>query len=342
MDNIDARSLSASAQQIIRLKAVAAVEQGKTHEETARLFGVARGTVTKWVNLKKDNGIDSLKSRRRGRPPAPRLKGHQAATIVRIITDRCPEQVKLPFVLWTREAVQMLIERKYGFHLSIWTIGRYLHAWGFTPQKPQRKAYERSDEEVRRWLSHQYPAIKRTARAEGGEIVWGDETGMRSDHQAGTTWAPKGKTPTIPCTGKRFRCNMISGITNRGRLEFRLFRGKFTAIVFIDFMNRLIKYRRKRVFLIVDGHPVHKSGAVERWLKKNKDRIRMFLMPGYSPELNPDELLNQDVKTNAVGRQRARDLDELEGNVGQFLTQRQTFPELVKRYFHKPSVVYAA
>lgn len=342
MDNIDARSLSSSAQQVIRYKAVSAVEQGKTHDEASRLFGVARGTVTKWVQIKKKGGIDALKSRQRGRPPAPRLKGNQAATIVRIITDRCPEQVKLPFILWTREAVQMLIERRYSIRLSIWTIGRYLHAWGFTPQKPQRKAYERNDEDVKRWLTYQYPAIKRNAKAEGAEILWGDETGMRSDHQAGTTWAPKGRTPTIPCTGKRFRCNMISGITNRGRLEFRLFRGKFTSAVFIDFMNRLIKYRRNRIFFIVDGHPVHKSGAVNKWLNKNERRIKMVLMPGYCPELNPDELLNQDVKTNAVGRQRAKDIEELEGNVGQYLTQRQTFPELVKKYFHKPSVVYAA
>lgn len=279
MDNVDARSLAASAQQIIRLKTVAAVEQGRTHEEAARLFGVARGTVTKWVNLKNDNGIDSLKSCRRGRPPAPRLKGHQAATIVRIITDRCPEQVKLPFTLWTRDAVQMLIERKYGFRLSIWTIWRYLHAWGFSSQKSQRKVYERSNKEVRRWHIHQYPAIKRTARVEGGEIVWGDETEMISYHQADTTWVPNGRTPTVPCTGRRFRCNMISGITNRGQMEFRLFRGKITAAIFTDFMNRLIKCRRNRVFFIVDSHPVHKSCAVERWLKENKDRIGIFLRP---------------------------------------------------------------
>jgi transposase len=342
MENIDARTLSSSAQQIIRLKSVAAVEQGKTHQKVSELFGIARGTITKWVQIKKRSGIDGLKSRKRGRPPASRLKGHQAATIVRIITDRCPEQVKLPFALWTREAVQMLIERRYSIRLSIWTIGRYLHAWGFSPQKPQRKAYERNDAEVQHWLTHQYPAIKRTAKTEGAEILWGDETGMRSDHQAGTTWAPKGQTPTILCTGKRFRCNMISGITNRGRLEFRLFRGKFTSAIFIDFMKRLIKYRRKRVIFIVDGHPVHKSGAVKDWLEKHGDRIKMILMPGYSPELNPDELLNQDVKTNAVGRQRAKDIDELEGNVGQFMAQRQAFPELVKKYFHKPSVVYAA
>jgi transposase len=342
MEFIDARSLPPAAQQDLRYKTVAAVEKGKTHQEAAQLFGIARGTVTKWVSDKKKHGVAALRSRRRGRPPAPRLKGHQAATVVRIITDRCPEQVKLPFVLWTREAVQMLIDRRYRMKLSLWTVGRYLRRWGFTPQKPTRTAYERDDEEVQQWLREQYPAIRHAAMRENAEIHWGDETGMRSDHQAGTTWAPKGKTPAIPGTGKRFRCNMISSITNRGKLAFRLFRGKFTSAVFIDFMERLLKYRRRRLYLIVDSHPVHRSRAVDTWLRKNRKRIRMFFMPGYSPELNPDEFLNQDVKSNALGRQRAKDINELESNVQQYLVQRQTFPELVKKYFHNPSVVYAA
>ena len=342
METIDARSLGAAAQQIIRLKAVAAVENGKTHEEAGALFGIARGTVTKWIQIKKKDGVEGLRSHQRGRPPAPRLKGHQAATVVRIITDKCPEQIKLPFVLWTREAVQMLIERRYRIHLSITTIGRYLHAWGFTPQKPQRRAYEKDDKEVKLWLTKEYPRIKREAQRERAEIHWGDETGMRSDHQAGTSWAPKGKTPIIPCTGKRFRTNMISSITNRGKLAFRMFRGSFNGPVYIDFMSRLIKHQRRRIYLIVDGHPVHKSAETAAWLETNSDRIKMIIMPGYSPELNPDELLNQDVKTNAVGRQRARNLDELEGNVCAYMTQRQSFSELVKRYFHKQNVIYAA
>lgn len=342
MQFTDARSLPPMAQQDLRYKAVAAVEGGKKHWEAARLFGVARGTITKWVNDRKRIGITALRSRRRGRPPTGRLKGNQAASVVRIITDRCPDQVKLPFVLWTREAVQMLIGRRYGIRLSIWTVGRYLKRWGFTPQKPTRRAYERNDREVRRWLVEEYPGIKRAAARERAEIHWGDEMGMRSDHQTGTSWSPKGRTPEIPGTGKRFRTNMISSITNRGKLAFRLFRGTFTSVIFIEFMERLLKYRRRRLYLIVDGHPAHKSGAVRKWQIKNRARVKIFFIPGYSPDLNPDELLNQDVKSNALGRQRPRDVDELEANVEQYLVQRQTFPNLVKKYFHKPSVVYAA
>lgn len=342
MEIIDARSLPSVAQQDLRLKVVDAVENGMNQTKAAEIFKVSRYSVNKWVQAKNRNGIRALKSRMRGRPPVSRLKGHQAATIVRMITDRCPEQAKLPFALWTREAVQMLIARRYGLRISIWTVARYLTRWGFTPQKPMRKAYEQNNKEVQKWVEETYPAIKKRALREKAEIHWQDETGMRSDHQAGTSWAPRGKTPAIPCTGIRFRTNMISSITNKGRLEFRIFRGVFTSSVFIDFLGRLIKHKKRKVFVIADGHPVHKSGIVAEWLEANKKRIEMFKMPGYSPELNPDELLNQDIKTNAVGRQRAKTIGELEGNIEQFLVQRQTFPDLVKKYFHKSTVIYAA
>ena len=342
MELKDTRSLPSIAQEDLRFKAIKAISNGFIQKDVAQLFNVHRGTVSKWVNLYRKNGKTALKSRMRGRPPAPRLKGYQAATIVRIITDKCPEQVKLPFALWTREAVQQLIKRRYTIEISLWTVGRYLKRWGFTPQKPIRKAYEQNSKEVQDWLEKEYPHIKRRAVRLKAQIYWGDETGMRSDHQAGTSWSLKGKTPVIPCTGKRFRINMISAITNRGKLAFRLFRGKFNSMVFIDFMKRLTRYCRRKVFFIVDEHPVHKSGAVKAWLSENIEKIELFYLPGYSPDLNPDELLNQDVKSNAVGRKRARDIDEMEHNVICFVSQRENNPELVKRYFHKPSVIYAA
>lgn len=338
----DARSLPSIAQEDLRYKVVTAVSKGMTQTEAAEVFSVSRYSVIKWIKAYTSGGKVALRSRMRGRPAVSKLKGYEAASIVRIITDSCPEQMKLPFVLWTREAVQMLIAHRCGLHLSIWTIGRYLARWGFTPQKPARRAYEKNTAEVKKWLEKQYPGIKKRAAVLKAEIHWEDETGMRSDHQAGTTWAPRGHTPVVACTGKRFRTNMISSITNRGKLAFRIYRSKFTAELFIDFLERLIKYKRQKVFVIVDGHPVHKSEAVRNWVTTNESRIEMFFMPGYSPELNPDELLNQDVKANAVGRQRARTLNELEGNIEQFLIQRQVFPEIVQKYFQKASVVYAA
>src|SRR5262249_32665243 len=198
----------------------------------------------------------------------------------------------LPFALWTREAVQPLIAQRTGLHLSIWTVGRYLKHWGFTPQKPVRRAYERNPEAVRRWLQEEYPAIRNCAKRENAEIYWGDEMGLRSDHQAGRSYSPRGKTPVIPGTGKRFGCNVVSTITNRGRLAFMVFKVRFTARVMVEFLGRLLRHAKRKVFLILDGHPVHRSRTVKEWLKENQARIRLFLLPGYSPELNPDELLN--------------------------------------------------
>lgn len=338
----DARSLPSVAQEDLRYKVVAAVKNGMTQTKAAEVFKVSRFSVSKWLKAHTNGGKVALRSRMRGRPPLSKLKGYEAASIVRIITDSCPEQMKLPFVLWTREAVQMLIARRCGLTLSIWTVGRYLTRWGFTPQKPVRKAYEQNSKEVKEWLDTKYPAIKRRAAQMNAEIHWEDETGMRSDHQAGTSWAPKGQTPEVPCTGKRFRTNMISTITNRGKLAFRIYRCKFTAELFIDFLERLVKHKRTKIFVIIDSHPVHKSQAVFEWVKANQSRIEIFFMPGYSPELNPTELLNQDVKTNAVGRQRAKTVQELESNVEQYLIQRQVYPEIVQSYFHKASVAYAA
>jgi transposase len=266
----------------------------------------------------------------------------QAATVVRFLTDRCPDQLQMPFFLWTREAVRDLMAQRFGVRLSVWTVGRSLRRWGFTPQKPIRRAYERDPEAVRRWLKKQYPAIRGLARRERATIYWGDETGMRSDHQAGRSWGRRGQTPVVPGTGKRFRCNMISALTNRGKLAFMVFSGRFTQTVFLVFLRRLVRHTRRTLFLILDSHPVHVGAHTQRWVKRHRQQIRLFFLPGYSPELNPDELLNQDVKTNAVGRKRPRTAPELVSNVRRFLFSTQRRPQKIRRYFRHPSVRYAA
>ncbi len=338
----DARHLSPGALDALRWRVIRAVSTGMPQTEAARVFGVSRQSVNAWHQRWRDGGRRALRSRPRGRPRQIRLQPHQAATVVRLITDRCPDQVKLPFALWTREAVRDLIARRCGVRLSVWTVGRYLRRWGFTPQKPLRRAYERDPVAVRRWLSKQYPAIRALARREQATIFWGDETGMRSDHQAGRSWGRRGETPVIPGTGKRFRCNMISAITNRGKVAFMVFERKFTAVVFVAFLRRLLRHAGRKGFLIVDEHPVHVSTAVERWVERHRQQLRLFFLPGYSPDLNPDEFLNQDVKTNAVGRKRPRDRVELMGNVRRYLWSTQRRPKKVRRYFRHPSARYAA
>src|SRR3989454_7261509 len=342
MKTEDARSLSAKAQEALRRLVVQAVREGLTQAEAARLFGVARGTVNGWMGLWEREGSPGLKAGRRGRPPCPRLAPPQAATTVRLILSRCPDQLRLPFALWTREAVQQLLSREFGIKVSVWTVGRYLKDWGVTPQKPLRRAFEQDPAAVRRWMDQEYPAIASTAKRLGAEIYWGDEMGLRSDHQTGTSYGRRGETPVIGGTGQRFRCNTISAITNRGKLYFMVFTKGFRVPVFLAFLKRLLRQVRRRVSLIVDGHPVHRAVAVKHWLAQQEGRIRLYFLPGYSPELNPDELLNQDVKSNALGRRRPGDREGLIDDVRGYLRSTQKQPDIIKAYFDESHVRYAA
>jgi len=342
MEIRDARSLPSIAQEDLRQKAVKAVLDGKKQLEVAKTLGVTRQNVGKWVKKFRQRGEKALKAKRRGRPKGGSLLPWQAAQIAKTVVNHYPEQLRLPFYLWTREAVGQLIEQRFGIGLSVWTVGRYLGRWGFTPQKPVRRAYEQDPEAVRHWLEEEYPAIQRQAKREKGVIYWGDETGLRSDHAVGRSYGRRGQKPVIPGTGQRFRCNMISAITNQGRLNFMVFKDDFNTDVFLEFLRRLLRQVRRNVFLIVDSHPVHHGTKVKNWIQKHARRISLFYLPGYSPELNPDELLNQDVKSNAVGRRRARTQPELVASTRSYLRSRQRQPDVVRRYFHEKHVRYAA
>jgi transposase len=340
----DARSLSPKAQEVLRMRAVAAVTSKQmTQVEAAHTFGVTRQAVGVWVRKARTDGEAALVAKPKGRPrTGGRLSKRQAAAVCRAIRDRHPEQLRLPFVLWTAAAVRQWIRRKYNVTCSLRTVQRYLKAWGFTPQKPRRRAWEQDGAAVQRWLHEEYPAICSEAKRRRARIYWGDEMGVRSDHQAGRSYAPKGRTPVVPGTGRRFGCNTISAITNRGDLAFMVFKKRFTTDVFLRFLRRLVQQAGRRLFLIVDSHPVHKSRKVQQWLASHAEAIRVFYLPGYSPELNPDEMLNNDVKANAVGRRRAHDQQQLMRNVRGYLQNRRSQPELVIRYFHEESVRYAA
>jgi transposase len=338
----DARHLAPDAQEALRRRAVMAIREGMGISEAARVFKVSRMAIYKWLARVEEGDLRSLKSRKRGRPPESRLQPHQVGTAVRMITARCPDQLMLPFALWTREAVADLLERRFGVRVSIWTAGRYLRSWGFTPQKPVRRAYERDERAVRRWLTKDYPAIRALAKRLGAEIHWLDEMGVRSDHQAGRSYAPKGETPAIPGTGQRFGCNMISTVTNKGVLAFMVFTGRFTARVFLRFLRRLLRHRPVKLFVIADSHPVHKAARVKQWLQAHHDRIQLHFLPPYSPDLNPDELLNHDVKSNAVGRRRPETQADLMKNVRGYLRSTQRRPDIVQAYFQQEDVAYAA
>jgi transposase len=343
MKPTDARSLPPAAQEALRLRVVRAVQDGLTQTAAATAFDVARGTVNQWVQRARREGVAALQAQRRGRPPAPQLPPRQTARVLRTIVGKCPDQLRLPFALWTREAVRDLVARQCGRRVSVWTIGRWLKRWGLTPQKPLRRAFEQDPAAVRRWLRTEYPAIRAQAKRERAAIHWGDEMGLRSDHQAGRSYGLRGQTPVVPGTGQRFGCNMISTVTNRGRLAFMVFRERFTARVFLRFLRRLRRHARGRpVFLIVDRHPTHRAAAVTRWVAAQRGRLRLFFLPAYSPELNPDELLNQDVKRNGVGVRRPHTPPDLLRNVRGYLRSTQRRPARVRNYFRETHVQYAA
>lgn len=339
----DARKLDAATQAHLRRLAVLAVRGGMKQTEAAEMCQVSLRAVNKWVALDKVGGLPALKPKRRGRPVGGgRLNARQAARLRSLVIGKMPDQLKLPFYLWTRAAVARLIEREYGIRVSLTTVGRYLQAWGMSAQKPVRRAYERNEEAIARWLDEEYPAIARQAKRDKAAIYWGDEMGLRSDHVTGTSFAPVGQTPIIRATGQRFGCNMLSAITNKGALAFMVFTGNFKAPVFVDFLRRLLKQVKGKVYLIVDGHPVHKSRQVKRFVADHTRRLRLILLPGYCPELNPDELLNQDVKTNALGKSRPHNKAEMVATVRSHLHRRQKQPQMIRNLFLEKHVRYAA
>ena len=343
MKKQETRKLPRSAVEAIRKQVVrAVVVQGMSQKDAAQTFGVTRESVCHWMKAYRLGGEKALANKPLGRPKGQRVSEAQAAGIRKSVIGHCPDQLRVPGFLWTRELVGAMIERRHGVVLSRWTVGRYMKSWGLTVQKPIRRAIERNPAQVRYWLQSKYPAIREQAKAEGASIWWGDETGLRSDHQTGTTWGEKGKTPVVKKTGKRFGCNMISAITNQGDLRFMVFESRFTSSIFLNFLNRLVKSESgRKVYLIVDRHSVHKSKMVTAWLEQNADKVALFLLPPYSPELNPDELLNQDLKNNARRKQRATTCSEMTKAVRSFIRSRQRTPAIVKRYFTPQAVAYA-
>ena len=313
-----------------------------THKQAADLFQISKSGVDKIWTRYNQKGIRGLSSKKRGVQDGKKISGKQAAEVRELIKYKMPDQLKLPFGLWTREAVQQLMFERYGIDLSRWQVGRYLKNWGFTPQKPIARAFEQKPEKVKAWLNEEYPAIKKRALKEKAVIYFGDETGMRSDHQAGRSYAPSGKTPVIKKTGQRFSLNMISAISNKGHLQFMLLDGRFNGDVFISFLKRMIKYSKEKIYFITDGHPAHKTKKLNEWLEENKNRIEIFFLPPYSPELNPQEYVNQDVKTNIIGKRRPINKAQMRTNVEDFMHRRKNDRKQVQKYFHVSHVRYAA
>ena len=265
---MDFRKLSSEQRYILRLRGINLIKSGETQKKVASIFGVRTSTVNSWVKSYKEEGLRGLKDKSRGVKSEDKklLSAKLEKEIQRMITDTMPDQLKLPYALWTRKAVKELIEREFGITLAINTMGDYLRSWGFSPQKPKKKAYEQCSKKVQLWLDQEYPAIKERAKKEKAIIHWGDETGIRNSNQHGRSYAPKGRTPVKLSMSKRFSVNMISSVTNQGLVEFMIYSGSMNADRLIEFMNQLTKNKPKKVFLILDNLRVHHSKIVKAWV----------------------------------------------------------------------------
>lgn len=340
----DARTIGPEALEDRRKQAVKLHQDGMKRLQIAAIVGVHRNTVGEWIKAWKASGESGLKAKSPGRPAGTgcRLSATHVATIKRLVTDKTPDQLKFPFALWTREAVRQLIKERCGIDLPIRTLGAYLKRWGFTPQKPIRRFYERSHARVKRWLDAEYPAIAERAKHEGAEIYWGDETGFRSDDVAGRGFSPRGKTPLRRAKATPEKINMISAVNNLGKSRFLFYAGRMDAVQLIDFLERLIRDADRKVYLILDNLRVHHAKKVKAWVEEHADQIELHYLPAYSPDLNPDEYLNNDLKGEVRKRPDRYVKGSLEAVARACMEDLHRQPERIASYFRAAAVRYAS
>jgi transposase len=344
MEATDMRSLSREARHERRVQVIRLRKAVRTYDEIAAQTGLSRTGVFDICKRHEAAGAKALQDAPGGRKlgEGRRLDAAQEAAVRKLITDKTPDQLKMPYALWTRAAVGQLIEQRFGIRLPVRTMGLYLARWGFTPQKPMKKAYEQSPAAVKKWLEEEYPAIAAAARVEGAEVHWGDETGLRSDDVRGRSYAPKGETPVIQVNNKRHGLSVISTVTNKGQMRWKAFDGALNSDILIDFLRRLIKDAGRKVYLILDNLRVHHSKPVKAWLAEHKHEIEVFYLPSYSPELNPNEMANADLKQAVTKLAPARTKLQLVKATAKHLRSVQRQPERIKSYFEHKPVRYAA
>src|ERR671918_817384 len=341
MKQHDARKLDHNTLEAIRIRAVHQVQAGESPEVVIRALGFSRACIYNWLAAYRAGGWESLKARRlHGRPHM--LEGSQIRWIYRTVTTKNPLQLKFPFALWTRGMIRTLIWRKYRVKLSLASVGRLLAQLGLSCQRPLAKAFEQDRSLVEQWVKKEYPMIRARAKRQGAEIFFADESGVRSDFHAGTTWAPVGQTPVVKQTGQRFSLNMISAVSPKGQLRFMVTPKRIGASVFVEFLKRLMHGWDKCIFLIVDGHPTHRARLVKTFLETMKGKLKLFYLPSYSPELNPDEYVWNDVKNNAVGRSIITNTKTLRSAVTSRLRYLQKNPKHIRTFFQSDTTRYAA
>lgn len=344
MENRDARTLHPQAQEELRRRAIKMLNQGRTQQAVADDLDVTRQAVGKWWKRYKDGGWSSVKKQKRGRRKGDNrfLTPERESEIQKLICDKTPDQLKLRYALWSRDAVRQLIKERYGIEYALQSLSIILKRWGFTPQRPLKRAYEQRPAEVKKWLKETYPLVEERAKAEKAEIWWGDETAIKPESHYRRGYSPKGKTPVVRQPAKRFHSSLISAINNQGKMQWMPLQESLNADVFIKFLRQLIKYRKRKIILIVDNLRVHHSKIVQEWLATRKDKIELVFLPSYSPELNPDEYLNNYLKQTVTKEGPPTDKDSLDDDVWFHMTCLRDLADLVASFFRHPAVTYAA
>lgn len=345
MDKEDARFQTLEQLHERRKQVVRMHRKGMGVMRIVELSGLSYPTVRGVIDRYEQAGSAAIKPASRGRRGGDGrlLSDEQERAVRQIICDKRPEQLKMEFALWNRAAVMQLIERECGIKLSVRGVGNYLKRWGFTPQKPIKKAYEQRPEAVKTWLDNEYPAIEKRAKLEGAEIHWGDETAVVNTDVRGRSYAPAGKTPvTYAVGGSRQKLSMIATVTNQGKARWMIIDEAFNSDKLIEFLEALIKDADKKVFLILDNLRVHHSKPVKKWAEEHKDKIELFYLPSYSPELNPEERLNADLKHAIYTKVPVRTKAKLRAATTEHMQALEKSPERVKKFFQDSRVKYAA
>ena len=301
MKSMDGRKLKHDVLTELRKRAVAMVQNGESPEIVVQALGFSRACIYNWLAMYRAGGWDALDAKKRGGRPR-KLQGHMIKWVYRVVVGSDPRHYNFPFALWTRNAIGSLIHKKFGIRLSANSVGRLFAQLGITAQKPLWRAYQQDPQRVRKWVQEEYPTIEKEAKELKAQIWFADESGLRSDYHAGTTWGLKGKTPVVRSTGARYRLNMISAVNRRGRMRFMIEKKGLNADVICRFLDRLMAGSETPVFLIWDGHPVHKSNKVTEKVRSYKGKLRLYLLPSYSPKLNPGEGVWREAKSHRLGR----------------------------------------
>lgn len=340
MKRVDGRTLSHEMSEHIRLMAVRRVHAGERPSTVMRSYGLCRTTIYKWLRAVKRGGEKALQARKHpGRKPF--LSPKQKLQVRRWINGKDPRQYGFDFGLWTRRIVAALIEERFGVRLGVTAIGRLLAELDITPQKPLRRAYERDPVAIDRWTRTVFPRLRARAKHVGAKIFFLDEAGVRSDQVLGRTWGLRGHTPEVPTSGRRQSVNAISAVNARGEFWYEIYTERLNAARFVDLLTHFMRGRKSPVFLVLDGHPAHTAKVVAQYVQRLAGRLALHFLPGYAPELNPDEFVWNHLKRQGVSKKPLRKGESLRSRVQADLDGIRARPALVRSFFRAPSVAYA-